>query len=292
MSNSIIFFSFKFKSGVLFIFVSFILLFSFLILCDVKSLGQGNLLIAPHRVVFEGKTRIIDINLVNAGQDSPNYNISFLQYRMTEDGVFQKITAPDPGQRFSDKNIRFFPRSIMLGPNETQTIKIQVIKSEQLEPGEYRSHLYFRSLPKQMALGEETVKKDSSISIRIVPIFGTSIPVIIRIGESTTSLTLTNLKLGQDKDGKINKLLLNIQRDGNMSVIGDISITYIAPNGKETKLEGEPGVVKYTPNTLRRMVLGLENETTVDLTKDKIHVTYSSQSEVHPVKLAEADLIL
>ena len=254
-------------------------------------MAQGNLLIAPHRVVFEGKTRIIDVNLVNAGQDSANYNISFVQYRMTDDGAFQEITTPDSGQKFVDKNIRFFPRSIMLGPNETQTVKIQVIKSEQLEPGEYRSHLYFRSLPKAVALGEEAAKKDTAISVRIVPIFGISIPVIVRIGESTTIISLSDLKLGQDKDGN-NLLYLTIHRDGNMSVIGDISLSYIAPNGKETKLRVDTGVVVYTPNILRRMNISFENKSSLDLTKGKIHVTYSSQSDVRPVKLAEADLVL
>jgi hypothetical protein len=233
----------------------------------------------------------MDVNLVNAGQDSANYNISFVQYRMTEDGVFQEITTPDPGQHFADKNIRFFPRSIMLGPNETQTVKIQLIKSDQLEPGEYRSHLYFRSLPKQVALGEENTKKDTAISVRIVPIFGISIPVIVRIGESTTTLNITDLKLGKDKDGN-NLLLLTIHRDGNMSVIGDISISYIAPNGKVTKLGVETGIVVYTPNPMRRLKLGFENKSSVDLSKGTIRVSFLSQSDKRPVKLAEAELVL
>lgn len=291
MFNTTVQYSMKFGSRVNFSVISILLFISFSI-CNVNLMAQGNLQIAPHRVVFEGSKKIIDVNLVNTGQDSANYSISFLQYRMSEESSVEEITTPDPGQRFADKNIRFFPRSVLLGPGESQIVKLQLIKSEQLEPGEYRSHLYFRSLPTQKALGEEEPKKDTSnISIKITPIFGITIPVIIRVGESTTILNMTDLKLEKAADGT-NKLNLTIHRIGNMSVIGDILMTYIAPNGKETKIGLANGIVVYTPNALRRLKLDVENKSAVDLSKGSIHVTFLSQSYTHPVKLAEADLVL
>lgn len=281
----------KFRSKVHGIGLFFLLFIIFSVLCNANVMAQGNLLIAPQRVVFEGQKRVMEVNLANAGQDSAKYSISFLQYRMTEDGAIDEITTPDPGQNFADKNIRFFPRSVMLGPGESQVVKLQLTKSEQLEPGEYRSHLYFRALPNQKALGEEDTKIDStSISIKIVPIFGITIPVIIRVGESTTTLNMTDLKLETAADGA-NKLLLTIHRTGNMSVIGDISISHIAPNGKETKIGLVKGIAVYAPNPLRRLKVDLENKSTVDLGKGTIRVLFSSQSDTRPEKLAEAELI-
>ena len=63
-------------------------------------------------------------------------------------------------------------------------------------------------------------------------------------------------------------------------------------NGKETKIGLTTGVAVYTPNLLRRMKVVLENKSTPDLSKGKIHVLYSSESDTRPVKLAEADLAL
>jgi len=59
--------------------------------------------------VFDGSRRVMELNLANTGRDTARYNISFIQYRMTQEGTFEEITEPDPGQFFADKHIRFFP---------------------------------------------------------------------------------------------------------------------------------------------------------------------------------------
>lgn len=291
MFNSIIQNIQKLRSGFHFWTVSSLFILIFTILCNVDLIAQGNLQITPHRAIFDGGKKSIDINLVNTGQDSANYNISFLQYRLTDDMEVQEITTPDPGQNFADKNIRFFPRSVILGPNESQIVKLLLVKSEQLAPGEYRSHLYFRAVPIQKALGEEA-KRDTSkaISISIVPIFGVSIPVIIRVGEPLITLKITDLSIEKTVDGS-SKLNLSVRRSGNMSVIGNISLTHIAPDGKETKIGFETGVVVYTPNALRRLKVDIENNKTVDLKKGKIRVAFLSQED-KPVALANAELVL
>ena len=74
------------------------------------TFAQGDLLIMPKRVMFEGAKRSEDLNLANIGRDSATYVISIVQIRMKEDGTFERIAVPDSGQNFSDKNIRFFPR--------------------------------------------------------------------------------------------------------------------------------------------------------------------------------------
>ena len=292
MYNSVITYNQKFRFRVPSFGKWLFLFFSFSVLFNVHLMAQGNLLINPLRIVFEGKNRVMEVNLANIGQDSAKYSISFLQYRSTEDGDYEKITTPDPGQNFADKNIRFLPRSVMLGPKESQVVILQLTKREQMEPGEYRSHLYFRALPNQTAQGEEDAKKEAtSISISIVPVFGITIPVIIRVGESTTTVNITDLKLEKAVDGTIN-LHLSIHRTGNMSAYGDILILHIATNGKETKIGLKQGVAIYTPNLLRSLKVDLENKSSVDLSKGTIRVLFSSQSDKRSVKLAEAELVL
>ena len=164
----------------------------FLFICSLNEVkAQGNLLITPRRVVFEGTKKSQELNLANTGKDTAKYNVSIVQYRMKEDGSFQEITVPDEGQNFADKFIRFFPRSVTLAPNEAQVVKMQLIKTDQLKPGEYRSHIYFRAVPKQTALGtEEKLKDSTAIGVKLVPIFGITIPVIIKSGESTAKVFL------------------------------------------------------------------------------------------------------
>ncbi|MCE5345624.1 MAG: hypothetical protein LLG13_04940 [Bacteroidales bacterium] len=252
--------------------------------------AQGNLLITPRRVVFEGSKKSLDLNLANIGKDTAVYSISVVQIRMKEDGGFETITEPDSDQRFADRYIRFFPRIVTLGPSEAQVVKLQLIRTSELEPGEYRSHLYFRAKPNVKPLGErETAKDTTSISVRLTPIFGITIPVIIRVGESITKVTLSDLSLEIVND-TVPKLSMVFNRTGNMSVYGDLTVDHISGQGKITRVGSANGIAVYTPNLLRRFQFNLNRVPGVDYKSGTLRVTYSAPSDVKPVKYAEAEL--
>ncbi len=272
------------------LFISGLIILS--VISSTEVMGQGNLLITPRRVVFEGLKRTEELNLANTGQDTARYNVSIIQYRMKEDGLFEEITTPDPGQNFADKYIRFFPRSVTLGPNEAQVVKMQLTRTDQLAPGEYRSHVYFRSVPKETALGEEKAVKDSSsISVKLVPIFGITIPVIIRTGPSTMKTTLSDLKINVIND-TIARLSITFNRTGNMSVYGDVKVDYIPQQGKPVTVGTVKGIAVYTPNEKRIFVMDLDKKAGVNYHTGSLHLTYSSQSDTKAEKFAEADLSL
>ncbi|MBP8959520.1 MAG: molecular chaperone [Bacteroidales bacterium] len=256
------------------------------------AFSQGDLLITPRRVVFDGSKRSIDVNLANTGRDTATYAISLVQIRMKEDGTFETITEPDPGQLFADKYIRYFPRSVTLGPNESQVVKVQLARQGKLAPGEYRSHFYFRAIPKAQPLGEEEKVRDTTtISVVLKPVYGITIPVIIRVGESTTKVTLSGLSLDMVNDaGPV--LSLTINRSGNMSVYGDLAVYHISPEGKETKVGAANGIAVYTPNTIRNFRLNLQNVPGVDYNSGKLKAIFSAPSDVKPEKYAEAELML
>ena len=256
---------------------------------DIVS-AQGDLMITPRRVVFEGGKKSIDLNLANTGQDTATYAISLVQIRMKEDGGFETITEPDPDQRFADRFIRFFPRSVTLGPNEAQAVKIQLIRSNELESGEYRSHFYFRSIPKTTPLGEgEAVKDTTSISVMLKPIFGITIPAIIRVGESTARVTISDLRFEMAND-TIPRISLLFNRSGNMSVFGDLTVDYISTQGKITRVGIANGVAVYTPNTKRQFQFNLNRVPGINFNTGTLRVIYSAPSDVKPVRFAEAEL--
>ena len=274
-------------------FVIFLTLLSgFSFFLNISASAQGNLLITPRRAVFEGPKRSIDLNLANTGKDTATYSISLIQVRMKEDGGFETISVPDPDQRFADRNIRFFPRSVTLGPNEAQVVKVQIIRSSELTAGEYRSHFYFRAAPRTIPLGEtEAVSDTNSISVMLTPVFGITIPVIIRVGESTTKVTISDLALDLKND-TVPKLGLVFHRTGNMSVYGDLAVDHISQQGKITRVGVANGVAVYTPNTIRRFKFNLNKVPGIDLSVGTIRVIFSAPSEVKPTRYAEAELIL
>jgi P pilus assembly chaperone PapD len=254
--------------------------------------AQGDILITPRRVVFEGSRRSMEINLANSGKDTATYAISLIQIRMLENGGFETISEPDPGQQFADRYIRFFPRSVTLGPNEAQVVKVQLIRSNELTSGEYRSHFYFRAVPKTKPMGEEEKSADSTtISVKLTPIFGITIPVIVRVGESTARVTLSDLGFEIVND-TIPSFRLVFNRSGNMSVFGDITVDHISTQGKITRVGVANGVAVYTPNTKRRFQFNLDRVPGIDYKTGTLRVIYSASSDVKPVRLAEAELPL
>ena len=251
--------------------------------------SQGNLLVTPKRVVFSGPKRTEELNLANVGKDSATFMISFIQIRMKDDGTFEKITEPDSAQRFADKYIRFYPRTVTLAPNESQTVKMQITKASEMLPGEYRSHLYFRAVPTGKPLGEKEPAADSLISIKIVPVFGISMPVIIRVGETDAQIQLSKLALREGANGPA--LDITFQRSGNMSVYGDVAVDHISSTGQSTRVGNVNGLAVYSPNAKRQFRLALNPDKKIDYHSGRLQVRYADHSG-KPRKLAESELIL
>ena len=257
----------------------------------LKISAQGNLLLMPRRIVFEGSKKYEEINLANTGKDTARYVISLMHVRMKEDGSFEEITEPGAGENFADKYIRFFPHSVTLGPDESQVVKIQLNRTNELTAGEYRSHIYFRAIPNAAPLGETQPVKDSGISIKLVPVFGISIPVIIRVGEINTEVSLTEpfVEMAEDTVPVLNMTFL---RKGNMSVYGDLSVDYISPQGKTIAAGTIKGIAVYSPNAKRHFKLNLENHPGINYHSGSLHITYTTPAESKMAKLAETDLAL
>lgn len=249
--------------------------FCIFIFSGLTNYAQGDLMIMPKRLVFDGSERSQEINLANTGKDTAVYAISFVNYVMTEAGDFKQVEEPVEGQRFATDFLRYFPRRVTLAPNESQTIRVQLTRTGNLEQGEYRSHMYFRAVEEQTALGAEEAKETEGISINIKTVFGISIPIIIREGKSTTELSLSDLSL--DRSGENPKLSLVINRSGNMSVYGNLTVNHIAQNGTKTEIGQIKGISVYTPNEKRFFSFDLRNISNIDLSAGTLEVSYSEE---------------
>ncbi len=261
-----------------------------LLLSHTRSAAQGDLLISPLRIVFEGAKKSQEINLANVGKDTATFAVSVVDYRMNGDGSFEQITIPDSGQNFAGPYIRFFPRKVTLAPNEAQVVKLQMVKTAQMANGEYRSHLYFRAVPDEKPLGEAPKKDTGGISISLKPIFGITIPVIIRVGENDANVTLSDLAF--TLSGDTARLAMNLNRTGMMSVYGDVKVDYVSPSGKKTQVKIVKGVGVYTPIPVRRFSIELDADKKVDYSKGTLHVTYTLQTSDKSEKKAEAEIEL
>ena len=262
------------------------------LIIPVSLSAQGDLLITPRRVVFEGSKQSQELTLANTGQDTARYNVSFVQYRMTDSGAFELIEAPDSGQYFADKYLRFFPRSVTLAPNEAQVVRMQFRKLPDMQSGEYRSHVYFRAVPKETALGDEKLADTTAIGIRLIPIFGITIPIIVRVGELDLNVKLSELSLDTKSD-TIPNLDVTFTRNGDKSVYGDLTINWLSNSGGEPVEVGlVRGIAVYTPNKTRRFNMQLRKIAGVDYSRGKLVVKYQAPNDLKPEVYAEREIVL
>ena len=261
------------------------------ILSSTTIMAQGNLVITPRRIVFQGQENTQEFNLANIGKDTARYVISFIELRMTKSGQFEKITQPDSGQNFASNYLRFYPHSVILAPNESQSIKLQIYKPGLLLPGEYRSHIYIRGEVNEGELGQSEVKDSSHFSVHIVPVFGLSIPVIIHRGKSTAKVVISDISMEMTNDS-IPVLNMIFYRSGNMSVYGNLSINFISAKGTNTEVATINGIAVYTPTTSRQLKMKLAKKPGIDYHTGKLSIVYKMTPEDKSLKIAEADLVL
>lgn len=255
--------------------------------------SQGNLLVAPIRVVFENGKQREDLNLSNIGQDTAVYLISFLHYQMLEDGSFKQLSDSDvlPTPR-ADSYLRIFPRRVTLPPGESQVVRLQFRKPADLKDGEYRSHLYFRADRNSAPLGLKGDNRDTTqLSVSITPIFGISIPVIIRNGNLDFGVNLSDVNLSSVNDSTYN-LKVCINRTGTKSAYGSLEATYAPESGKEVLLGLANGIGIYTELSKRVYNLPLRMRAGTKIQKGKIIVRYLMPRDDGGKELARTEYII
>ena len=267
------------------------LTFSVLSILPSAAFAQGDLLITPRRVVFEGSKQSQELTLANTGRDTARYNVSFVQYRMNENGSFEQIEEPDSGQYFADKYLRFFPRSVTLAPGESQVVRMQFRRMPDMKPVEYRSHVYFRAVPKETALGDDLQQDSTSIGIRLIPIFGITIPVIIRPAELSVTTELRDIVLDTKSD-TIPYLSVTFDRSGDKSVYGDIIVSWIPDKGPAVEVGVVRGIAVYTPNKVRRFRMQLLKKEGIDYAKGTLQVRSQSPGDLKPEVYATREISL
>ncbi len=255
--------------------------------------AQGNLLVTPRRILFEGgSSRIRELNLANIGQDTARFLISLMEIRMKEDGSFEQITVPDSGQLFASGHLRLYPRSVSIPPGESQMVKVQLVKSDELTAGEYRSHIYVRAVPVQKPLSEaDTARDTTQISVKLTAIFGISIPAIVRVGANDARLSIADPALIMN-DAKVPHLSITFNRGGLMSSYGELTVEHVAPDGVVKKVGLVKGIAVYTPNVRRRFQMDLDQVKGVDWSKGSLHIIYKTEKEGGAGDISEATLAL
>ena len=266
------------------------LFLTLLLVCLInKTFSQGDLVITPNRVVFKERQIKEVINLINVGGETNTFTVSFVQRRMNENGSFTIITEPDEGQMFSNDLLRIYPRQVTLSPGEGQVVMLQRRRNSNMKDGEYRSHLYFRAEKKITPLENiNTTTNTEAMSVVLTPVFGISIPIIIRSGIVNAKASISDLSVENLKNRQI-KFTLN--REGNISLYGDITVEYIPLKGEPVTIGLLRGVAIYTTINKRFVSITIDEKYKFNESKGSLKISYSSRAGVSKKELYTSENI-
>ncbi len=236
--------------------------------------AKGDLLVAPTRVILDSR-RGAQVILNNVGDEETTYRISLELRRMTDDGKLADVgdgTANEK-EKSAITAIRYAPKRVTLPPNQPQSIRVGVQGTETLPDGEYRAHLLFQAIPKPRDVTQDA-KVTSEIKIQLIPIYGISIPIIIRKGSLKATAAIANARLGTHVEGPA--LLFDLQRSGEKSVFGEIHVT---KPGESKPVIVAKAIAVYPELGSRKVVLDLEPEELAKLKGSEAVISYYEASE-------------
>ncbi len=183
--------------------------------------GVGDLLVAPTRLVLNGG-RSAEVILNNIGEEPATYRISAEFRRMNADGSLEEVPNPTAAEKAAADMLIFAPRRITLAPHEPQSIRIAARPPAGLPDGEYRVHLLFRAIPPTTPVTQAAAEPAKGVSFKLTPVYGVTIPVIVRLGNLSVQAGISNVHL-EKHDGKP-AVALELSRTGTRSTFGEIRV--------------------------------------------------------------------
>ena len=226
--------------------------------------GMGDINVYPRRIVMDRRQRVASVGLYNKMPFEGEYEISLENMVMTGNGrIFPFTNLPEnldtTNVKTASDMLRWSPRRVLLLGSEAQTVRIMARPPADLPDGEYRAHFTVVSVPSDVDDGfsiddalSETPQDEGSVGVTIRPRFGISIPVIVRVGDTTLDVGLKDFAFIQGENGV--QAALTITRSGTRSAYGDLIIT--AP-GQEEPLVVARGIGVYPEIESRTVQLAL-----------------------------------
>lgn len=253
-------------------------LMAFAVLCifllaSIPTLA--NVMVAPKRIVFEGRQRSATVVLLNTSNETRTYHLTWKMMEMGDDGQGRNIETPD-GPYTVPKMVVFSPRKVVIEPNGRQSIRLSLRRPSDLPVAEYRGHLVFSSSPgeeEKYSLGRPT--KGIALGLKVA--VGMSIPVIVRQGDLVPAeVDIEDISfVANKKTGKPQVEFNIVRKSGAASTYGSVRI-FLMKGGKEEQIGYLPNAAFYPEQKHRPFMIPVTERAPPG---SKIRITYEGKEE-------------
>ena len=205
---------------------------SLALLCGAVPLAGQGVVIAPHAVFMDARTRSGAVLLYNPNTEPVEVAISFFfGYPVTDSAgsiVVRTVEHPDSTSPSAAGWIQAFPRRLTVPPLERQTIRLLASPPPSLADGEYWARLAISAKGGQIPVtgATDTARVKVGLTLEVRTIIG----VFYRKGAVHTGVTLSGLRTAVVGDSLA--AWPHLMRQGNAAYIGSAHAVLLDSVGK------------------------------------------------------------
>lgn len=258
---------------------------SLTVFATAADAGVGDLLVAPTRLVLDGR-RGAEVILNNIGDEPATYRVSIEFLRMNEQGRLTDVANPTDVDKKAEDMIVYAPRKVTLAPHDPQAIRIAARAPQGMPDGEYRVHMLFRAIPPATPVTQTADTQVKGVQFKLTPIYGVTIPVIVRLGNLQATAGIADVRL-ERKDGA-QFVDMDLIRNGSRSVYGEVRV--LKPGIKDP-IAIQKGIAVYTEVGKRHVSLQVQDKYKAQ-TSGPVTVQYVETFDDGSHVLAETQAVL
>lgn len=215
------------------------------------------ILVAPHAVFMDHRTRTAQVFLVNTGDTPEEVSIDLTYGYPATDSTgtiyIRLLDHPDSTEPSAAGWIKAYPRRAVLAPGQRQVVRLLATPPTGLADGEYWSRIIATSRGSKVAV----VSGDSGVSAGLALELRTIISLSYRKGDVRTGLDVTDLRAAQEGDSLV--VWLGADRQGNAAFLGTVRYQLVDGGGR-VRGEWESPIAVYHPLS-RRYVFPIDSAT-------------------------------
>lgn len=242
--------------------------------------------IAPSSVFISDQSNMATIYVSNRSDEPQEVSIDFVFGYPSSDengAIVMNYDAPELEEQFGlGQWMRVFPRSFVIGPQQQQTVRLQVRPQPQAEDGVYWSRIRFNAAPQtpEIDLGPAT---EEGITTRVTFRFEQIIAAFYKKGRTTTGLNIQDVEVRQEEDRLV--FLSHLERTGNSPFIGSVHVR-LYDQANNLVAERQSTTTAYF-NEIRRIDLDIAD---IEAGNYRAELTYATRrSDISPTDLVQAE---
>jgi hypothetical protein len=206
--------------------------------------AQG-VLVAPHAVFIDHRIRAASLTLYNPGEEVAEIAVStFFGYPVTDSmGNFTLLTVdtPDSTQPSAAGWIEAFPKRMVLGPKQRQTVRLLARPPAGLADGEYWARVVISAkggtIPVTGLADSTGIRVGLKLEVRTV------IPLQYRKGPMRTTVRVSDIQA--ERSGDSLAVRMHLERAGNAAFLGMARGALADSTGKTVASFNRPIAVYY-----------------------------------------------